>query len=278
MHPSLPPLDHAKSGLPVSVALAAICCACASSSAPPVSARPVDRPVVTAPRAEGDQPTQLTLPFEGTWIVGQGYHGSESHRGRAAYALDLVEVDADGRAHDGGGKRLQDWYGFGADVLAVADGVVVRAVDSFPDNRVMGTATNPNTVIVEHAEAEFSEYVHLQRGSLRVRAGDRVHRGDVLARCGNSGSQTPHLHWALLSSVDPIRTRPAVFSVYEVRDERGTWRRARGLPSSGDVIRPPSGPGADQSLDATIKNSIESPAEQGVATGPCCNPPSSVRK
>jgi murein DD-endopeptidase MepM/ murein hydrolase activator NlpD len=244
MHLSVAPLERAWGVWLVLVALGAMSCSSASSTVPPVSARPVARPASAAPPLQDDQQTELTLPFRGTWIVGQGYHGSESHHGRAAYALDLVALDEAGRAHGGEGKRLQDWHGFGADVLAVADGVVVRAIDSHPDNRVMGTATNPNTVIVEHARAEFSEYVHLQRGSLRVRAGDRVQRGDVLARCGNSGAQTPHLHWALLSSVDPIRTRPAVFSDYEVLDAQGAWQPARGTPKSGDVIRQRSRPAA----------------------------------
>jgi murein DD-endopeptidase MepM/ murein hydrolase activator NlpD len=190
-----------------------------------------------AAQADDRQHTELGLPVTGTWVVGQGYHGSESHRGHAAYALDLVKLDARGRAYAHRGKRSADWYGFGADAVATADGEVVRAVGSFPDNPILGTATNSNTLIVKHDRAEFSEYVHLQRGSLRVRVGERVRRGQVLARCGNSGSQTPHLHWALLSSIDPIRTRPAVFSDFEVRDARGAWQPGSGTPRAGDVIR-----------------------------------------
>jgi murein DD-endopeptidase MepM/ murein hydrolase activator NlpD len=109
----------------------------------------------------------------------------------------------------------------------------------------MGKGTDTNTLIVQHAPSELSEYVHLQRGSLRVRVGERVRRGQVLARCGNSGSQTPHLHWALLSSLDPIRTRPAVFSDYEIRDDQGAWQRTSGIPGSGDVIRQRPGASVD---------------------------------
>ena len=36
---------------------------------------------------------------------------------------------------------------------------------------------------------------HLQQGSIEVRPGQRVHVGDVLGRCGNSGNSTePHVH------------------------------------------------------------------------------------
>jgi len=194
-----------------------------------------------AARAQATQRTTLRLPFDGTWTVSQGYHGAESHHGYAAYALDFVKVDAQGGGHARSGERLRDWYGFGAEVLATADGVVVRAVDRFADNRVLGKATKTNTVILEHTESEWSEYVHLQRGSVRVRVGQRVKRGQVLARCGNSGAETPHLHWAFLSSVDPIQTRPAMFSGYEVREVNGTWTPAAGTPRSGEIIRPATG-------------------------------------
>ena len=185
-----------------------------------------------------EQRTQLDLPFAGAWIVGQGYNGAETHNGHAAFALDLVKVDEGGRAYAGRGERTTDWYGFGVEVLASADGVVVRAIDRFADNRVLGRSTRVNTIIVRHRHAEFSEYVHLQRGSVRVRVGERVRRGQVIARCGNSGSETPHLHWALLSSIAPIRTRPAVFSGFEIRDAQGAWRPASGVPRSGELIRP----------------------------------------
>lgn len=235
------PMHRTIHGALALLALASTFCASAAPSAQLVSAPPATEPKRAAPRPalrpEQSQQTQLSLPLRGTWIVGQGYHGEESHHGHAAYALDFVAVDESGRAYVHTGRRTKDWYGFGSDVLASAPGVVVRAIDRFPDNRIMGKARNVNTLIVKHARAEFSEYVHLQRGSLRVRVGDRVQRGQVLARCGNSGSETPHLHWALLSSIDPIRTRPAVFSSYEVRDDQGTWQPSSGTPSSGDVIR-----------------------------------------
>lgn len=225
-------------------ALAVLCTAgCAYATpietvASPRSKRDSPAGTYEAPPSTVRQQTELHLPFEGTWIVGQGYNGAETHIGYAAFALDLVKVDSRGRAHVRSGRRTKDWYGFGAEVLASAAGVVVRVVDRFPDNRVMGKALDTNSIIIQHSDAEFSEYVHLQRGSARVRVGDRVETGQPIARCGNSGAQTPHLHWALLSSIDPILTRSAVFSDFEVRDAQGVWQPASGIPRSGDVIRP----------------------------------------
>ena len=190
-----------------------------------------------ASTAGRSQRTVLSLPFDGVWTVSYGYRGSESHRGYAAFALDLVKLDARDRAHIRSGLRRRDWYSYGAELLATADGVVVQAIDDRPDNPVMGHGQAANTGIIQHAADEFSEYVHLRRGSLRVSVGDHVRRGQVLARAGNSGAQTPHLHWALLSSVQPIRTRPAVFAHYERRDRNRRWVSTQGLPLQGDVIR-----------------------------------------
>jgi murein DD-endopeptidase MepM/ murein hydrolase activator NlpD len=216
------------------VAMAAAACVSTAPASPPAATR---RERAHSPPEAAVQ-LQLRLPVDGTWIVIQGYRSDDSHRGNAAYALDLVAVDDEGRAHRRDGRQAQDWYTFGADVLASADGVVVRARDHVPDNRVWGKAKDTNTVIIQHGEL-FSEYVHLQRGSLRVRVGDAVTRGQVLARCGNSGAETPHLHWALLSSVEPIRTRPATLARYEVRDANGVWRAASGIPEAGETIRHP---------------------------------------
>ena len=219
------------------VALVAAGCITAAPASPPATRAPDERADARPAVVEHAQPIDLRLPVDGTWIVSQGYHGAESHHGRAAYALDLVKLDDGGRAYARSGRRTQDWYGFGADVLASADGVVVRAIDRFADNRVWGKGKDTNTVIVRH-EGVLSEYVHLQRGSLRVRVGEHVARGQVLARCGNSGAETPHVHWALLSSLEPIRTRPATFARYETRDATGAWQTTSGAaPSSGDVIR-----------------------------------------
>jgi murein DD-endopeptidase MepM/ murein hydrolase activator NlpD len=209
-------------------------CAASVPAAPPAVSKAAHAQGALSPRDA--QPSDLRLPVDGPWVVIQGYSSAGSHRGYAAYALDLVKLNHHGRAHARTGRRLQDWYGFGADVLASADGVVVRAIDHVPDNPVWGKRRDGNTIIVRHGEV-FSEYVHLQQRSLRVRVGDRVKRGDAIARVGNSGCETPHLHWALLSSIEPIQTRPARFMRYELRGVTGAWRAVTGVPSVGDVTR-----------------------------------------
>jgi murein DD-endopeptidase MepM/ murein hydrolase activator NlpD len=227
---------HASATLGLAL-IASACMSAVPAKAPTRDAAPRELAVVSRPPdAPRSIELRLRLPVDGTWIVSQGYHGAESHRGYAAYALDLVKLDDAGQAYARGGKRMRDWYGFGAEVLASADGVVVRAIDHFPDNRLFGKRKDANTVIVRHDDV-LSEYVHLHRGSLRVRVGDTVKSGQVLARSGSSGAETPHLHWALLSSLEPIRTTPATFAHYEVRDSGGAWHATSGIPLLREVIR-----------------------------------------
>ena len=57
-----------------------------------------------------------------------------------------------------------------------------------------------NTITLDLG-GQFAYYMHLQPGSLRVKAGDRVQRGQVLARVGASGdAREPHLHFEVTTS------------------------------------------------------------------------------
>jgi hypothetical protein len=158
------------------------------------------------------------------------------------YAYDLVPVDARGESHRGEGSDNADWFGFGAPVLASADGVVVASEGRRPDDRQFDQgqlATQPwvlfgNYVLVDYGAGRFGVYAHLQQGSVRVQPGALVHRGDALARVGASGSAMfPHLH-------------------YQVQD--GPTLQAEGLPSYFEHIRvaqaPAGDPGSLRSIDS----------------------------
>ncbi len=98
------------------------------------------------------------------------------------------------------GIRPDQWNGFGSDVLAVADGVVVAALDDTLDEAAQPVAlenASGNYVAIDIGSGQFAFYEHLQRGSVTVKAGQRVRRGQVIARLGSSGSTSigPHLHF-----------------------------------------------------------------------------------
>lgn len=51
-----------------------------------------------------------------------------------------------------------------------------------------------NSVVIDHGEGIFSMYYHCS--VLKVKAGDRVKKGDLIALSGDSGRVSgPHLHF-----------------------------------------------------------------------------------
>jgi murein DD-endopeptidase MepM/ murein hydrolase activator NlpD len=58
-----------------------------------------------------------------------------------------------------------------------------------------------NTITLDLGGGQFAYYMHLQPGSLSVKVGDRVRRGQVMARIGASGdAREPHLHFEVTTS------------------------------------------------------------------------------
>jgi hypothetical protein len=119
------------------------------------------------------------------------------------YAIDFVGLNARGHAIEISPEKIRDsanadWFGYDSDVLAVADGIVRDARDGQPDGRPLnphpeGTDLTArglygNFVVLEIAPGVFAHYAHLRPGSVRVRLGEHVHRGEVLAHLGDSGN------------------------------------------------------------------------------------------
>ncbi|WP_061039472.1 M23 family metallopeptidase [Vibrio coralliirubri] len=74
----------------------------------------------------------------------------------------------------------------GEDIIAPADGVIETVR---PSKKGFG-----NFITMRHSFGFMSSYAHLQK--FKVRSGQFVSKGDVIASCGNSGNSTgPHLHY-----------------------------------------------------------------------------------
>lgn len=157
-----------------------------------------------------------TLPFAGEWLLLSGGHTPRTSHSWSMlgqrFALDFVQANAAFERHTGRGTRAEEYFRHGREILAAADGTVVRT-----ENRVrrafLGwgvcdfTARSfiGNHVLIEHAEGEYALYAHLIRGSVTVARGERVRRGQALGRCGHTGHSTePHLHLHLQDSADPF--------------------------------------------------------------------------
>jgi murein DD-endopeptidase MepM/ murein hydrolase activator NlpD len=130
------------------------------------------------------------------------------------FAIDWVKLGDDNKTHSGDELKNESYHAEGVDALAVADGIVVAVKDSIPEN-VPGAQSRAvtinletvggNHVILDIGEGHYAFYAHLKPGSIRVKKGDRVKRGQVVGLVGNSGNSTePHLHFHLSDSNSPL--------------------------------------------------------------------------
>jgi len=139
------------------------------------------------------------LPFWGEWKITQAHDGKHTHKDDWRYAWDFVITDDSDKEYSDSGDFLEDYFCFDTPVVAPMDGEVVKVLDNVPDNKIGEINLDynfGNSVVIDHGEGLFSSISHLKRKSIEVVLGDRVKKGDVLAKCGNSGrSPYPHLHF-----------------------------------------------------------------------------------
>ena len=123
------------------------------------------------------------------------------------YAVDYEQLDADNRIYSGDKDDLNNFTIYGKEALAVADGTVVKVTDGLPERKpgalpesISLEEAEGNLVILDIGGGTYVDYAHFQPGSIRVKEGDRVKRGDVLGLVGNSGNSTaPHLHFHVMN-------------------------------------------------------------------------------
>jgi murein DD-endopeptidase MepM/ murein hydrolase activator NlpD len=202
------------------------------------------------------------FPLRGVWYAGWGASFHTGHRWAIPeeFALDIAKVGESGLSHKGDGTRFDDYYAYGAEVLAAADGRVASvANDQQEDPSAMQrpdetqeayfarlqkeqgerlakglTAITGNYVMIDHGKNEYSLYAHLQPGSVAVRVGDQVKAGDVIGKLGSSGNSTePHLHFHVCDKSDPLMCAgiPVNFSNITIQ-----WADLPRPIQSGDVV------------------------------------------
>ena len=195
----------------------------------------------------------LEYPFTGRWLVQNSPANRVPSHGTTlwatSYAIDFVPVD------DAGGsapitlasiarpESPEHFPGFGRPVLSPIEGLVLATHDIEPDHRAYRglpslayaltqrrrskagwVALAGNHVFIESGGVVVA-LCHLQQASVKVRPGERVHAGDVLALCGNSGNSTePHVHIQAIDSPDIAHANGVAL----------TFRGA--LPRNGQVV------------------------------------------
>ncbi len=172
----------------------------------------------TGAAAEVDRrpPTVIGAPLSGTgWIALPSCCDGPHRRSlqpidnslwlAQRFAIDFNKIDAKGMLASGDSNKNSAWFTYDQPVLAVADARVVVAVDDYPDQ--VPNAPKPvgideadgNHVILELSPGVYGFYAHLKPGSVSVKAGDQVTKGQPIGRTGNSGSSTgTHLHFQLM--------------------------------------------------------------------------------
>jgi len=92
-------------------------------------------------------------------------------------------------------------------VKAVRDGMWDRLFKSDDRSQLAGRECG-NGVIIDHGFGWETQYCHLKKGSVSVRKGDKVERGDVLGYVGYSGMASfAHLHFGVRHNqrvIDPF--------------------------------------------------------------------------
>ncbi len=159
------------------------------------------------------------------------------------HTIDFVKLDDQGRTARADVDVVSNTLGYGAEVLAVSDATVAARRDgvtevplvSARETRHAPEAAAGNFVSLDLGGGRFAVYEHLRPGSLRVREGQRVRRGDVIAALGFTGSSTgPHLHLHVGDAAAPLAAegQPFVFDSFRVLGryaDVGLMGRARWL-------------------------------------------------
>jgi hypothetical protein len=155
------------------------------------------------------------------------------------FGIDWASFGKNNMGFRNEGHKNADYFCYGDGVYSVADGTVVDVRKGLPDNTPLadshavpitaGTAGG-NYVIVDIGDHIYAYYAHLIPSSIRVRVGQKVEKGQLLGRLGNTGNSSgPHLHFHLCDSPDGIFSQgiPYVFERYidlgTYQDDGGPW-------------------------------------------------------
>lgn len=203
----------------------------------------------------------LSPPLEGTWQALSGAGDNNSHHRRQfmvlgghttlsnRHAIDWKRME-NNASSSGPKDSNSSYYSYGKRVLAVGNATVVHVKDGIPDNapghvgaealKLSLETIAGNVIVLDLGQGQFAYYAHLQPGSLRVKVGQRVRRGEVLALVGNSGSSfEPHLHFEVTTSPTPMAGEglPYLFDAYEVVINGVEEHRQRELPTKGTIVK-----------------------------------------
>jgi len=139
-------------------------------------------------------------------------NGSVKVPGR--FAIDWILLGPHGGFASDKGENPTQWYGYGADVLAVADATVAAVGQGVAEPATLkeGAARKVpledaagNYIALNLGDGRYAFYEHLKPGSITVKPGQRVRPGEVIGKLGFTGESTgPHLHFHVSDANAPL--------------------------------------------------------------------------
>lgn len=154
-------------------------------------------------------------PLEGKgWVAADGCCDSTRHvraimpindklRTAQRFAIDWERINGDRKIYVGDPKDVESYFAYGQNVVAVADAKVTAAVDKYKDQEpgelppgMTLEEADGNHIVLDLGGGKYALYAHLKPGTVKVKAGDTVKRGQLIGIVGNTGnSSAPHLHF-----------------------------------------------------------------------------------
>jgi Peptidase family M23 len=220
-----------------------------------------------------DAPVVLHPPLKGgPWVALYDPQMERGHRTSvytlngharipARFAIDWIRLKDDASHAQGDDSKISNWYGYGAEVLAVADAVVTEAMDDISEDAMLSATkvslenASGNYIALDLGNGRYGFYEHLKHGSIKVKRGDRVKSGQVIAQLGNSGSSSsgPHLHFHVSDASSELAAEglPYVFTNFEVI---GAYESI-GSFANGELWKPASN-GGNRTMELPAPNTV----------------------
>lgn len=198
-----------------------------------VPARAEDKPA-----AEKAAPPQFLFPMscsvgDDCWAV--NYNDADA---APASARDYRCGPRTYDGHDGTDFAIRDQVTMsrGVDVLAAADGKIVRVRDEMDDREPSAEDMEKlrtdkkgcgNGVLIDHGGGWQTVYCHMKKGSIVVKPGQQVATGQNIGQVGQSGlAEFPHLHFGVLDNgkmMDPFTGKAAADGCDESANGKAMW-------------------------------------------------------
>jgi biotin carboxyl carrier protein len=130
------------------------------------------------------------------------------------FAIDWLRANDQGNFYTGDKTKNESYVSYLSAVYAVADGTVTSTLDDKEANAPgILPASDPvlakkltvenidgNHIIMDLGGGVYAMYAHFIKGSLLVKPGDKVKKGQQIAKLGNTGNaNAPHLHFQLMN-------------------------------------------------------------------------------